>query len=147
MKNALLFTSQKSLECKNEREKTFLIIHYYSKIHCIHAQWIGFASEQDLINGCLQILELAQQTQASSYLDDDRQLVGPQNTFVPWFEEEFLPMAVKSSIKHVAHLHAEDLYALLSFEELEAAISAHFHFKSFYNEKEAFKWLQSLSKR
>jgi hypothetical protein len=140
--HSLAFTS---VECKNEIGNNFLVIRYYPELNCLHSQWIGFPSVQNVKEGFQKILEMAHTTQAVYYLSDERKMEGPQTAVVSWVMNEFMPQAFKTKVRYYANLKSENIFARMSLEDLKQYVSTQYHFSVFDTEQQAFEWIESFN--
>jgi hypothetical protein len=130
---------------KDESQNVFIEVEFLTNKNLIYANWIGSYLEVDQVKaGATLVLEQFIESQATSILNDNRQLEGVWDEANEWIANEWMPKAIASGLTKFAHILPDELFAQLSAEFMEdnsKKIEGGFQMRLFGNQEEAEVWL------
>lgn len=135
------------LELKNKFGKVFFTLSHDKKNELIYANWIGFVSVEDVIEGATKCLEAFESTGYTSFINDNRQLTGPWNKANDWIAETWMPRALQSGLKNFAFIVSPNVFGEMSAVDLETRLdNVGFVMRNFKDYEEGLAWIQERVK-
>lgn len=129
-------------ELKTATGKTFLTISFDEHNNWIYNDWSGYVSPDNVMQGCLSVLEAIEKYKAPASLNDNRHLVGPWDQSVDWIEQEWTPRAVAAGLRYFAQVVDENSFAATSSADLLSKVQDRFLMRIFRDQESARDWLK-----
>ncbi|GAB3197638.1 hypothetical protein ABID22_000807 [Pontibacter aydingkolensis] len=136
----------KHQELKSSTGKVYLTITYDEKNRCVHNNWLGYLSLENVRQGAMAVLHFIDTFKAPHTLNDNRELVGPWDQAVDWIEQEWMPRAVEAGLKCFAHVVDQDAFAAAAATDMLNRVNGQFQMRIFKDIYDAKQWLGSCEK-
>ncbi|NND95147.1 MAG: LytTR family transcriptional regulator [Flavobacteriales bacterium] len=91
---------------------------YYGSAHFLYTGWYGYASFEDVKEGCLLLIEAMQKMKCYDIIHDDRKIKGTWSHSLQWLEEVFMPKMIETGLNKMAHIYSEDIAAQYSMDRM-----------------------------
>lgn len=131
------------VELKNQTGKVYCTIEYKKDLNYVYANWIGFVTVENVMEGATKVLEFFKTTQCPNFINDNRQLTGPWRNANEWIETVWTPKALELGLKRFAFVVSPNIFGELSAKDLGVRLDAlGFEMKSFKDFDEAESWLK-----
>lgn len=136
-----------SIELKNKFGKVFFTLSHDTQNALIYANWIGFVSVEDVIEGATKCLEAFESTGCVNFINDNRQLTGPWNKANDWIANTWMPRALGSGLKNFAFIVSPNVFGEMSAKDLETRLdNVGFVMRNFKSYDEGLTWIQERVK-
>ena len=89
---------------KNSLNNTFFTLEFDPINNWYFANWIGYASPENVKEGALRYLELMKEKPSAFLLNNNQELVGPWEKANDWLENVWIPQARELGLKYMAHI-------------------------------------------
>ncbi|MFN8438641.1 MAG: hypothetical protein U0V72_13550 [Cytophagales bacterium] len=131
------------VELKNQTGKVYCTIEYKKDLNYVYANWIGFVTVENVMEGATKVLEFFKTTNCPNFINDNRQLTGPWRNANEWIETVWTPKALELGLKRFAFVVSPNIFGELSAKDLGVRLDAlGFEMKSFKDFDEAESWLK-----
>ncbi|MCC9138182.1 STAS/SEC14 domain-containing protein [Pontibacter silvestris] len=130
-------------ELKSATGKTFLRIGFDTQNQWVHADWHGYPTPDNVATGAIAYLNSMKEHDCHSVLNDNRNLVGPWDQSLDWLEKEWIPYAVRSGLKHFAHVGDNHSFSTNSASNFKTRIKGAFEMEIFDDVEKAKAWLKA----
>lgn len=131
------------LELKNSFGKVFFTLEYNKNEDYIYADWIGFVTVENVIEGATKVAELLEKTKCPSFINDNTRLTGPWKNANDWIEKEWTPRALQAGLKNFAFVVSPNIFGELSATDLGVRLdSLGFEMKSFKDLQVSKDWIK-----
>ena len=127
---------------KNSLNNTFLTLEFDPINNWYFANWIGYASPENVKEGALKYLELMKEKPSAFLLNNNQELVGPWDKANDWLENIWIPQARELGLKYMAHILAPNIAAALSSQDLHRRVDGHFEMRIFGEMEKGKAWLR-----
>ncbi|MFB9865027.1 STAS/SEC14 domain-containing protein [Rufibacter immobilis] len=126
--------------------KVFLQIELEPGQQWIYANWIGYPTPDNVAKGAFAYLDWMQAKGCTAVLNDNRQLVGRWDQSLDWLEKQWIPYALKTGLKHWAHLDNLATFSASSADQLRERVKGRFEIQLFDDQAAAEEWLRKHQK-
>ena len=127
---------------KNNLNKVFLTLEYDPINSWHYANWIGYASTDNVKDGACAYLDLMRQIPCPYFLNNNQELVGPWDKANDWLQAVWVPQARDLGLRYMAHVLAPNIAAALSGQDLHRRIEGQFEMRIFGGVSKAQAWLR-----
>ncbi len=108
----------------------------------LFANWIGIQTLETMVMGNNYILKLLRERACQSFLNSNREVIGPWDVAVNWLAYKWVPQARELGLAHYAHVLSPGIYGQRSFKKFSEAVQAIIQIKAFEDEGAAKEWLR-----
>jgi hypothetical protein len=129
-------------ELTSSTGKVFLTVECDAANNWVYNCWNGYVSPENVMQGCLAVLEAFQNQRSVSILNDNSQLVGRWDDSVEWIEKEWIPRALKAGLRYFAHVANQESFAAASAAQLSSRTHGLFEMRIFGDLEQAQNWLK-----
>ncbi|WP_276135283.1 hypothetical protein [Polluticoccus soli] len=142
---------QKLAELKNELDEIYYELFYNEQKHYLYANWIGFSSSQDIVDGATVLMHWLEQNRdknVSCYINDNRQFKGTWGVEMQWVTEVWTPAVYNSGLRYCALVLSQDIFAQMAaaaFDEASAEVGK-LTTRMFNTFEEAEKWVDEKNR-
>jgi hypothetical protein len=134
-------------ELKNQVGKVYFTLEYKKDVNYVYANWIGFVTVDNVIEGASKVLEYFEKTKCPNFINDNRELTGPWKNANDWIETVWTPKALELGLKNFAFVVSSNIFGELSAKDLGVRLdSLGFEMKTFKDFDLAESWLKDKSK-
>lgn len=128
-------------------KSTHLTIYWEENLNCVHTEWHGALSRNQLKDGLLMALDLAKEKGSKKWLTDVRDLqqlsFGDMIKEKEWYVQEWLPTLIDAGINQIAFMNPNTTIATKAFLKVVQA----YYYKQlkigyFDDLEKALKWLK-----
>jgi hypothetical protein len=130
-------------ELTSSTGKVYLTISFDETNKWIYNDWIGYVTPDNVMQGCLAVLDAIKKHKVSCGLNDNRHLVGRWDQSVGWIEEEWTPQAVAAGLRYFAHVVDIESFAAASSVQMLERVQGKFHMRIFHDLDSARDWLKA----
>ena len=127
---------------KNSLNNTFFTLEFDPINNWYFANWIGYASPENVKEGALKYLELMKEKPSAFLLNNNQELVGPWEKANDWLENVWIPQARELGLKYMAHILAPNIAAALSSQDLHRRVDGQFEMRIFGEMEKGKAWLR-----
>jgi len=127
---------------KNSLNQIFLTLEYDPINNWHYANWIGYASTENIKKGAVAHLKLMREIPCPYFLNNNQELVGPWDKANNWLQEVWVPQARDLGLRYMAHILAPNISAALSGQDLHRRVDGNFEMRIFGDVDKAKAWLK-----
>lgn len=127
---------------KNASGQVFLTIEFDAPNQWVYANWLGYQTRANIIQGADIYLEVLAECNCPYLLNDNSLVAGPWSQNTEWLTTDWTPRAIAQGLTHFAHVISPESLARLSGENLQNRISSFFQMQTFDKLDKAKEWLQ-----
>ena len=137
---------QQELEERKKRlerlffSETYLTIEVQEK-GWIYADWIGYQTEQSVMDGCEKMLEALKKYKLGKVLNDNTRVVGIWTPAAKWVGEDWFPRMKGAGLEQFAWVYSPSRLSQVSTDESLKSTPVPEIIQTFYNPQEAQDWL------
>ena len=127
---------------KNSLNKVFFTLDYDQVNNWYFANWIGYASPENVKEGALFYLELMRENPCPYLLNSNQELLGSWDKANDWLQNVWVPQARELGLRYMAHILAPNIAAALSGQDLHRRVDGNFEMRIFGDIPKAKAWLK-----
>ncbi len=119
-------------------------VYWESNPPCVHTEWHGFVSHDNLKEGLLKAVELAQDKKASCWLSDLTDMHVYEMDDQQWIINEFFPLILSIGIQRLAFIKPKLPVTKMSIDRIMKSCDPKKEKSAMFdNFPDAYKWLGS----
>ncbi|GAA4440753.1 hypothetical protein GCM10023188_38420 [Pontibacter saemangeumensis] len=111
----------------------------------IEAKWSGHINADDVVTAAQVYLALLEKTPVPSLLNDKTNASGDWSEANDWLEFEWMPQAIRSGLRCLAHVYSSNMFSRLSARDLFQRLTPSINMQNFSDREAAEAWLLSYS--
>jgi hypothetical protein len=133
-------------ELTDDKGNVFYQLDFLENDRILYSNWIGsYLSVEQVKSGANTTLQKIRELGVDLVLNDNRQLDGSWDSANEWIAKEWMPNALRSGLRKLAHIVAQDIFARLSAEFMQdnsrKVVKGELEVRLFESKEEALKWL------
>jgi hypothetical protein len=123
----------------------YLTIYHDAQSNFIFNNWNGYVTSDNVKNGAFAVLEALKKYNASSILNNNRELLGRWDHTVEWIETDWTPRAIEAGLCNFAHIVDSDTFAAASAADMLKRVNGRYTMRIFNTVEDGKLWLQTCA--
>lgn len=111
----------------------------------IEAKWTGHINADDVILTANLYLKLLLKTPSAKLLNDKSDVSGDWDDANDWLEFEWLPKALQSGLRCMAHVYSNNMFSILSARDMHQRLAPNVFIEKFNDRARAEAWLRACT--
>lgn len=121
----------------------YISINYIPEYNWLYVDWIGYQTEESVMNGGMMMLSALREYRIEKVLNDNTNVVGIWTPAAKWAGEVWFPKMVESGLKYFAWIYSPSRLSQISTDQTLTNTVNTENIRTFYNIEEATTWLST----